>query len=431
MNTPIKSSVQHPEPVAIDHVEAPVRAWFIWGISALFLLFQFFMQLSAAVILPGVERSFHINDLWGSLILSSYYYIYVLAQAPAGNMVDRWGPRYLLACGAVVIAVGCWIFATTSSIPLAIIARTMMGGGAAFAFVSCINLIKNWFPQNKFSLLVSITETCGMAGAIIGNLVLAQTVRSLGWQASIKITLLVACVFAILLWCIIRDRPHGKSIHPTNHSTMNFFPQLKRVARSRIVWLNSLYSGMVFGVISLFVALWGVKFFQQVRGISLIEATALTNCVFIGCAVGCPIIGYLDTKTRHRKTIISIAPLLGACMIGMILAKPTLPQNILIVLLFIFGLSLSTYVLNFVISNEIAEPHNQGTHMGFINMISVGTAPLLQPLIGFLLDLQKKSFNTESNVFTLTQYQAALWVLPVMLIIASLLARELPHKKIT
>jgi MFS family permease len=426
MKTPAANHILTPQTSTTQNTQSPLRAWLIWGISALFLLFQFFMQLSAAVILPGVEKSFHTNDLWGSLILSSYYYVYVIAQAPAGNMVDRWGPRYLLASGALIIAFGCWIFATTTSIPLAMLARTLMGGGAAFAFVSCINLIKHWFPKEKFSLLVSITETFGMLGAIIGNLVLAQMVKNFGWQPCIKFTLIIACLFSILLWSIIRDKPNAPSTKLTKRPSLDFFPQLKIISKDRLVWLNSLYSGMVFGVISLFVALWGVKFFQQIRHIPLLEATALTNCVFIGCAAGCPVLGYLDAKTTLRKSIMWTFPLLGALLISLILINPTLPKGVLIILLSLFGVSLSSYMLNFVIANQIASDHNQGINMGFINMISVGTAPLLQPLIGFLLDLQNNTGSHENNVFTLSQYQSALWVIPVMLIIASIIGRHLP-----
>src|ERR1700722_3069764 len=93
-------------------VSTPRLAWIVWGTSAVFLLFQFFLQLSSADIVGGLMESFALNALGASVLASTYYYIYVTLQAPAGILVDRFGPRLLLALGAFVCAIGCLIFST-------------------------------------------------------------------------------------------------------------------------------------------------------------------------------------------------------------------------------------------------------------------------------------------------------------------------------
>src|SRR5690554_5562331 len=113
----------------------PVLSWIVWSVSAVFLLFQFFLQLSSADIVAGLMESFSLNALGAGLLASSYYYIYVILQAPAGILIDRFGPRRLLTLGAFVCGLGCWIFSMSLQLDWAVFGRLLMGTGAAFAFV--------------------------------------------------------------------------------------------------------------------------------------------------------------------------------------------------------------------------------------------------------------------------------------------------------
>ena len=79
-------------------------AWLIWGVSAAFVLFQFFLQLSSGEMVGGLMKSFGLTALGGGVLASAYYYIYVALQTPAGMLMDRYGPRLLLSLGAVVIS---------------------------------------------------------------------------------------------------------------------------------------------------------------------------------------------------------------------------------------------------------------------------------------------------------------------------------------
>src|SRR3984957_11174190 len=102
-------------------VSTPRLAWIVWGTSAVFLLFQFFLQLSSADIVGGLMESFSLTALGASVLASTYYYIYVTLQAPAGILIDRFGPRRLLTLGALVCALGCWLFASSQQLVWAVL----------------------------------------------------------------------------------------------------------------------------------------------------------------------------------------------------------------------------------------------------------------------------------------------------------------------
>jgi MFS family permease len=399
-----------------------IQPWIIWFCAACFLLFQFFLQLSAGVIFHGVKQSFSLtNDFNTSLLLSSYYYIYVISQAPAGLLVDRFGPRYLLSSGAILVAIGCFGFASTSSFTVAMISRLLQGAGASFAFVSCMNLIKHWFPPKRFAFMTSLTEMFGMFGAIIGSVALAVWVKHAGWQTCTLFAGVIAFLFGVLLWYVIRDNKQDETSHEPP-SRLPFFTSIRFLTKQPLIWLNALYSGLVFGVISVFVALWGVPFF-------VLPATMMTNMSFIGAAIGCPIIGFIDSHTTWRKKILITLPLIGSVLGTVLILHPTMPKTGLYITLFLLGVCLSSYLLNFVIANQLAHPQNQATSIGFVNMISVGTAPLLQPLIGWLLDHAHRKQVASHHFNILHEYQSALWLVPLMLLTAAVIGYFLPNNQ--
>ena len=127
-------------------------------------------------------ESFAINALGASLLASTYYYVYVTLQTPAGILVDRFGPRLLLALGALVCGIGCLIFSTAQQLPIAIVGRLLMGICGAFAFVGSLSLIARWFPVSRFAVMVAVAETIGMCGALFGGTLLAHLVIHFGWR---------------------------------------------------------------------------------------------------------------------------------------------------------------------------------------------------------------------------------------------------------
>ena len=73
----------------------------VWFTSLIFVLFQFFLQLSSAQIVTGLMQSFTLSAFGAGLLASMYYYVYVTLQIPSGMLVDRYGPRRLLTVGSL------------------------------------------------------------------------------------------------------------------------------------------------------------------------------------------------------------------------------------------------------------------------------------------------------------------------------------------
>jgi MFS family permease len=355
---------------AVRYRVAPSRlkAWLVWGVSGLFVLLQFSLQLSSGEMVPGLMHSFSVDALGAGVLASTYYYVYVLLQSPAGMVVDRYGPRKVLSLGALVCALGTLVFSMAHTLMIAALGRMLMGTGAAFAFVGSLNLVSRWFPVERFSFMVGVAEAVGMLGSLLGGIYMADFVSHLGWRYAMLGASAIAGILVILLWLVIRDAPYTASAPKSFRPKGAFRRDFKAIIRSKVLWMGGLYSGMIFSIVTVFVALWGIPYIQLAQHVSLMRATLLSNLVFIGVAIGTPLVGWLDAHVRRRLLLVSTA-VMNAALLSCVILFPDMPQVMLAMLLFFSGVSCSSYVIPFAIAHDVSTPSTRSTCMGFINML--------------------------------------------------------------
>lgn len=411
----------------IPTINAAKRAWAIWFAATLFVLLQFFLQLTSGEIVDSLMKSFALNALGGGFLASTYYYTYASLQTPVGILFDRYGPRLLLTLGALIVGIGSVIFAYAPNLGIAILGRLLMGGGAAFAFVGTLYLTGQWFSPSRFAFMVALVETVGMLAVVASGYAIAKTVTILGWRDCMLVSAVIAFILAMILWVIIRDRPSGVLPAP-RQSNQNLWQDLRCLIGNKIAWANGCYAGILFAVTTVFTALWAIPFLQVSHHLSLVQATLLASMVFLGVAVGGPVIGWLDNHVPSRRLLMMVCALVSAVLISGIVYFSKLPLIILAMLLLLLGTFSSSYILAYAVGSEIVPLQLRSTSIGFVNTFAVGTAPLLQPLIGFFLSLgahEKQSVIT----YPLWDYDLALTVFPLLLLVAAWLACWIPNQK--
>lgn len=402
-------------------------AWIMWSMTASFVLFQFFLQLSSGAIIHGLMNSFSIGAFGGSLLASAYYYIYVALQTPVGQLIDRFGPRRLLSVGAIVCALGCLLFGSSHILFFAALGRLMMGSGAAFAWVGSMYIIARWFPPARFGLMVGFAEAIGMIGTVMGSYFLATTIQNLGWRESMLGASVILALIGAMIAVFVRNAP--ANAEPIIVDQRSLKSDLKILLKNKYAWINGLYSGLMFAILSVFVALWAIPFIELTHRIHLVMATVVCNLVFLGGLVGGPLASWLDSMIRSRRVLLAVGALGSAITLSLLIYFPQIPLGFVIGLMILLGLFSGAYVLTFSIGNEIVPPHIRGTSMGFVNTLSMITAPLLQPLIGFILHVVSHE-TAGKEYYSVANYQVALSVMPILLVIAAILTKWIPLRKL-
>ncbi len=408
-----------------------VFRWIVWGVAAAFILLQFMLQLSAGVMIHELMHSFTMTAVGASVLSGAYYYIYASLQTPAGILIDRIGARRLLTVGAVVCAVGCAGFALSGNLYLAILARMVMGAGTAFAFIGCMHLIGIWFPTRQFAFMIGMTEMVGMVGILFGNSSIALLSHSMGWRFTIWAAAGMAIVLAVLCWTVIRDKPRVRIKEVTvkpQHSC--FREDVKTILCKPATIFNGMYVAIMFAVVTVFVALWGVPYLEIAQHLTVTGAALAASMVFIGVAVGSPVIGWASDNLASRRALLIMGAAVSTVLLSVIIFASHVPLVLMYILLFSLGFFTSTYVLNYAVAKDIAPAHASGTSIGIANTFAVGSAPVLQLAVGWILYLVAQDHTIGGRgVYTLADYQIALSVLPILLFVAIIFAVFIPNTK--
>ena len=291
--------------------------WINWGIATTFVLFQFFLQTVAGVMVDAWARDFHLSHLAVSNLSAMFFYTYVLCQVPLGIAYDRFGARRILLFAAFLLVIGCYLLYTAESYGLALLARAVMGMGSSFGFVGMLYASANWFPVKRFALMVGLAETLGMMGVALGESLLAWLMTNGGWRPIMLYCAIAGGIVAVLVYFFVSDNAPYKAVTDNANEKkhqLSLKESLLTAMQCKSIWLAGFYGFAMFGLVNVFTSLWGVPFLRDQYGVDLHLAASLISMIFVGIAIGGPFNGWLSAKLGVRQPI-----MLGFCLMTLCL----------------------------------------------------------------------------------------------------------------
>ena len=394
--------------------------WIVWGLGSIYFLTEYFIRVSTGVLSPSLLKEFNTDAYSIGLLSSCFYYSYIGMQIPVGLLVDRLGVRRLLSSSTIIFGIACILFASMQSLQLGYVSRFIMGFVGAFAFVSTLKLITIYFPSNKFALLAGITQGGGMVGAIIGAAPMAYLFEWIGWRVSYIYFGIMFIILGLLMLALIRD--HVTEDIETPHEIESLWLDLKIVLSSKQTWLNCLYIGLIYAPTEVFGEQWGTMFLNIAgNGVGVKQAALQVGFVFIGMAIGCPLIGYVADRLGTIKVmrICSVACLIfmGSIIYGRVL-YPSLNYSTVCVLTFIYGIFAAAIIPSYALATEINPKRTAGVALGITNMLTVMIGAAFIPIIGKILDIVSKLnpvdyVGTRIHNYTIENFYIAFSILPV------------------
>lgn len=394
---------------------SPIR---IWLISVSFVLFQFFLQLSSGVVIGAIMHDMQLTALTAGTLSAAFYIVYTSLQTPVGILFDRESPRLLLTATTLLCSLGCFIFAASDSLSGLFIGRTLMGIGSAFAFVGLSHLLRQQFPARLFPFMIGLSETIGFLVTVLGIIGMGTFIARWGWRGFINGAGTVGLIISFFAWAIIPNDKEKKGIMP------HYGQQISAILANKALWTNGLYIGLTFTIVTVFGAMWASSFLQIKLNCGAREASLVNALFFLGTGLSCPLFGWLSTRLKRRKPMMYASSLFTAAIFLVILYLPSDSQSVMGTLMFFMGLCCGAYILAYPIANELSPPDSLSTCTGFINTLALITTPILQPFIGYLLDL----FSPMTTAYTLSNYQHALLIMPILLLVACGLVKGLPER---
>lgn len=127
-----------------------MRPWIVWGTGLLSYLVAVLDRTTFGVSGLDAAERFHAGPSTLSSFVIVQLIVYAAMQIPAGVLLDRFGPRVMIASGVAVLSTAQVTLSLTHSLVTAISAYGVVGLGDSFIFISVIRLLPNWFAPSVF-----------------------------------------------------------------------------------------------------------------------------------------------------------------------------------------------------------------------------------------------------------------------------------------
>ncbi|MFC2032600.1 MFS transporter [Chloroflexota bacterium] len=373
-----------------------------WIVAVAFFC-QFIQAGAVSYAFPLLYRPLQAEFDWGRGTIAVAYTIYFatmgLASPFIGRIVDRYGARMVIPCGALMVGLGFLFLSLVQNLWSFYVSYIVIGlGMVAMGPVSATQTISSWFTRRR-GLAVGIMATgIGVEGFVLAPIIGAFLIPNLGWRTTylaMAILTWVLIIPAALL--VIRSKPSDMGLYPDGVATAEAVTEAKLSSKTSESWpVNMAIKTSTFWLISVAFAantFSNAGIFQhQVNhltdiGFSLAAAATALGAVGLGSAGGKLIFGWLcDRLPAKYVATISFALQLVALII-LINVKSTSPLVMLWAYAILIGLGIGGWIptMSMLISRNFGLG-SYGTIFGML-MLTHSLSTALGPLAaGFMYD---------------------------------------------
>ncbi len=169
------------------------------------------------VALPTLQRPEELGGIGASntdvqWIVDAYALVFAGLLFTAAALGDRFGRKGALQSGLVIFGLGSLLGALSSSATMLIVARSIMGVGAAFVMPSTLSILTNVFPRRERPKAIAVWAGISGAGAAIGPLTSGFLLEHFWWGSVFLINVPIIATALIAGYVLV---PKSKDEHET------------------------------------------------------------------------------------------------------------------------------------------------------------------------------------------------------------------------
>ncbi|MCP4430932.1 MAG: MFS transporter [Gammaproteobacteria bacterium] len=401
------------------------RAIIAFTLGTLFFAYAFIQRVSPSVMTSELMRDFSVGGAALGSLSAFYFYSYASIQLPVGMLTDHFGPRKLMSGAAVLCALASIGFGLSDSILTASLGRALIGATVAFGFVGTMAIAGYWFKPSQYAMLAGFLQAVGMSGAIFGQAPLRHLVEGMGWRGTMYLLAVIAVMLAVLVFTLVPQRSREQKQAGAKSKILD---GLKEIAHNFQTWVCAIIGFGMAATMLGFGGLWGVPWLSTVKGYSTVQAAGITSMLFVGWACLSPLLGWLSDRIQRRNLILQTGAVISLLSLITIIHFTPHSTVVLMAMIFLCGAGGSAMTVCFSSVKELNSLNYSSTSLGLMNMCIVGSGAVMQPLIGWLLDLNwDDSLVDGARIYSSDAYVTALSSLIVVntaALLASFILRE-------
>ncbi len=351
--------------------------------ALVFALCNYYRTVNA-VLAPYLVAALTLTAGELGLLVSLYFLVSALFQAPLGLLMDRFGPRRVQATLIVIAGIGALIFALGASWPVLLAGRVIMGIGAAGGLMTSLQAVTLWFPAPRWPVFNGMVMSLGSLGSLAATLPTQFLLDFVDWHSILIGVALLSFLASAMLFLAVPEKP-GPPKHATLAEQMH---GMAAIYRDRLFWRFAPLYLATTGSTMAFQSLWAGPWLHDVARLEANEVAAHLLALSLLQIGSYFLVGWIATELGRRNV-----PLVRIVICGSALYIATLSPLVLgtgvakwSVLLGI-GLLSNVNTLCYPILSRHFPPGMTGRATTALNSFFFVGAFLVQFMIGMVIDL--------------------------------------------
>ncbi len=203
------------------------------------------LQYGWTLFVNPIDQKHH----WGTAAIQLAFSVFIATETwlvpIEGWFVDRFGPRIVVACGGVLVAIAWTLNSFASSLTELYIAAAISGVGAGAVYGTCVGNALKWFPDRR-GLAAGLTAAGFGAGTAATVVPIRDMIIGYGYESAFLWFGLGQGLIIVMLSRLLRAPRAGEAPKPAprlTHSLRDYTPL--EMLRSPIFWVLYLMFVMV------------------------------------------------------------------------------------------------------------------------------------------------------------------------------------------
>lgn len=393
------------------------RGFLVWGICALFFLYEFFLRTVIGTYQHQIMEDLHLSSFHFSLLSTTIFLLtYGAMQIPVGLCADNIGLKKTLLIGILICVISSFGFAASYSYPLAAFYRMLMGLGASGGFICLLISVHDWMPSTYRGIFIGLSQLIGTLGPMVaaGPLNKLSEEAAINWRVIFFYLGFIGIIIGILTFLFVKNNQQQIERYTILYRPEKILTSIKKLFLRIQPWYIALFSAFSYFTVEYLSANEG-RAFLALKGINISSASYMITISWIGYALGCPLLGFLSDIFKRRKVVMVFSSFLGLAAIFIILFLSH--KKYLQCGFFLLGIGAAGQSIGFAIVGEQFKKQSIAVGLALNNTMITAFSAINAPLLGFTLDTIR-----EGVISSLSEYLFVFSELALLAIIAFILS---------
>jgi sugar phosphate permease len=260
-----------------------------------YFLSYFFRNVNA-VIAKDLAREFALGAADLGLLTGAYFVTFGLFQLPLGVLLDRFGPRRVVAGLLCVTAAGAVVFGIAESFAALALGRALIGLGVSACLMGSIKAFTLWFPLARLATVSGWFIFLGALGGLAATAPVEAALGVMGWRAMFYGLAAASLAAALLIALCVPEKP----LPGAGATWGEQFRAVGRILATPLFWRIALPFIVTHGAYQAIQGLWLGPWLTDVGGLGRESAARLLFVTAGTYAVGSVFFGSFADRLAAR-----------------------------------------------------------------------------------------------------------------------------------